>query len=273
MTLDPDGCTYWYVNEYYAASGLDHHTRIGSFRFPGCGTQPVPTPTGDVNPPTLTKAPAITIRSNSSLGTTSVPLRVSWSATDTSGVASYDLQESVNGGAWTDVSLPSPTATSLKVSRDPGNTYRFRVRATDTVGNQSLYLGGAPMTLNVAQETSAEISYSAGWTQQNNANAYGGALKFATVSTATATFTFTGKSVAWVAPRASNRGMAQVFVDGALETTVDLFSSTLQPRRTVFIKSFSSTALHTIQIRVTGTKNALSSDFRVDVDAFAVLSN
>jgi hypothetical protein len=36
MTLDPDGCTFWYSNEYYAASGLDFHTRIGSFRFPSC---------------------------------------------------------------------------------------------------------------------------------------------------------------------------------------------------------------------------------------------
>jgi uncharacterized repeat protein (TIGR01451 family) len=36
MTLDPDGCTFWYTNEYYAADGLDDHTRIGAFSFPGC---------------------------------------------------------------------------------------------------------------------------------------------------------------------------------------------------------------------------------------------
>ncbi len=38
MSLDPDGCTFWETNEYYAVDGLDHHTRIGSFRFPGCTT-------------------------------------------------------------------------------------------------------------------------------------------------------------------------------------------------------------------------------------------
>jgi hypothetical protein len=38
MSLDPDGCTFWETNEYYAVTGLDHHTRIGSFRFPGCTT-------------------------------------------------------------------------------------------------------------------------------------------------------------------------------------------------------------------------------------------
>ena len=34
MTLDPDGCTFWYTNEYYVTNGFDDHTRIGSFRFP-----------------------------------------------------------------------------------------------------------------------------------------------------------------------------------------------------------------------------------------------
>src|SRR5262249_22782329 len=36
MTIDPDGCTFWYTNMYYQVDGLDHHTRIGSFAFPGC---------------------------------------------------------------------------------------------------------------------------------------------------------------------------------------------------------------------------------------------
>jgi hypothetical protein len=36
MTVDPDGCTFWYTNEYYAASGLNWQTRIGAFKFPSC---------------------------------------------------------------------------------------------------------------------------------------------------------------------------------------------------------------------------------------------
>jgi len=36
MTLDPDGCTFWYTNMYYPVDGLNHHTRIGSFTFPQC---------------------------------------------------------------------------------------------------------------------------------------------------------------------------------------------------------------------------------------------
>ena len=41
MSLDPDGCTFWFTSQYYKVDGLDHQTRIGSFAFPGC------TPVGD----------------------------------------------------------------------------------------------------------------------------------------------------------------------------------------------------------------------------------
>jgi hypothetical protein len=43
MSIDPDGCTFWYTNEYYDAhpttlSGDNWLTRIGSFRLPGCSS-------------------------------------------------------------------------------------------------------------------------------------------------------------------------------------------------------------------------------------------
>ncbi len=37
MTVDPvDDCTFWYTNEYYAATGNNWQTRISSFKFPSC---------------------------------------------------------------------------------------------------------------------------------------------------------------------------------------------------------------------------------------------
>jgi len=42
LTVDPvDACSFWLTQEYYPASSPDGwHTRIGSFRFPTCGTVP-----------------------------------------------------------------------------------------------------------------------------------------------------------------------------------------------------------------------------------------
>ena len=49
MSVDPvDDCTFWYTTEYLTATGVfNWHTRIASFRFPGCSTIAVmlsPTP-------------------------------------------------------------------------------------------------------------------------------------------------------------------------------------------------------------------------------------
>jgi len=38
MTLDPDGCTFWYTNMYYQDDGINYQTRIGSFTLPQCLT-------------------------------------------------------------------------------------------------------------------------------------------------------------------------------------------------------------------------------------------
>jgi hypothetical protein len=40
MTVDPDGCTFWYTTEYYAQTGLNWQTRIGSFRYPSPSCNP-----------------------------------------------------------------------------------------------------------------------------------------------------------------------------------------------------------------------------------------
>ena len=38
MALDPNGCDFWETGEYFATTGLNHQTRIGAFRLPGCTT-------------------------------------------------------------------------------------------------------------------------------------------------------------------------------------------------------------------------------------------
>jgi S-layer homology domain len=63
MSIDPvDDCTFWYTNEYYTTTGnAPWQTRIGSFKFPGCGaTTPTPTVTGTPPTATATASPTAT---------------------------------------------------------------------------------------------------------------------------------------------------------------------------------------------------------------------
>jgi len=220
-----------------------------------------------------TRAPAQTLITNSTLGTSttsaSVPTRISWSATDSEGeVTRYQLQQSTNGGAYQNVSLPSATTTTITRSLTPASSYRYRVRATDDNGNTSFFKYGPRFTVAAHQETSSAIAYSGTWTRQALSGSYGGAVKYATATGATARLTFTGRNVAWVAPKSKARGKAEVYLDGRKVATVDLYSATTLSRRVIYsANGLNPSVNHTLQIRVLGT----SGRPRVDVDAFAVL--
>jgi hypothetical protein len=69
MSVDPvDDCTFWYTQEYYATTGsFNWRTRVGNFKFPGCGgAPPTATPTSALTatstpvPPTATPTAALT---------------------------------------------------------------------------------------------------------------------------------------------------------------------------------------------------------------------
>jgi hypothetical protein len=218
----------------------------------------------DTTPPAITSAPAPTFK-QTQLGTTAVPINISWAGTDaTSGINHYDLQESVDGGAFSLVA--SQPGTSITENLNPGHSYQFEVRATDNAGNVSGYTTGATFTLTAYQETSTSIKYSTGWTKQAVSGAYGGFVKFATKAGKTATFSFTGSQVAWVSTIAANRGSATVSLDGGAATTVSTNGTTTQPRTVVYIKTMTSGA-HTLLVKVLGT----AGHPRVDVDAFLVI--
>jgi hypothetical protein len=217
--------------------------------------------------------PARSFVQNSRLDTSTIPVQLTWSATDSGGVAAYQLQQSTNGGAYQNVSLPSATATIITRSLTPGNTYQFQVRAQDQAGNWSSWKPGASFQVNAYQESASAISYAGLWSTQTLAGAYGGAQKYAKgAGTEKATFAFTGSEVSWVAPTSSNRGKADVYLDGTRVATVDLYSSSGQTRKVVFTRAgLDPSVSHTLEVRVLGTKNAASKGKRVDVDAFVVL--
>jgi hypothetical protein len=257
MSVDPvDDCTFWYTNEYYGANGGNWQTRIGAFRYPSCVDEAPPA----VAPP----LPRLFSPTRMASGST-IPVRAKWSASDLSGVASYELQRQVNGGAWSAVSLPSATSTSVTKSLSFGSAYRDRLRATDGLGNTSDWVYGPSFTPAMAQESSGAITYSGSWTTAATSGASGGSLASATGAGASATYSFSGSSVAWIAFRGPDRGSAMVYVDGDLKTTIDLSAASVVTRRVAYAFTWSENGAHTIQVVAVG-------DGRIDVDGFARLT-
>lgn len=201
--------------------------------------------------------------------TSRVPVRVSWSGTDDgSGVARYELQMRTDSGGYTAVKLASATSTTATPQLAPGHTYRFRARAVDRAGNWSGWAEGASFRLSAIQETSTAVRYTGTWRNEAISSAYGGTRKYATAAGATARTTFSGRQVAWVANRSTDRGQARVYLDGVLIKTIDLYAPSAQARQVVFTRSWAQAGTHTIEIRVVGT----SGRPRTDVDAFVVIN-
>jgi hypothetical protein len=230
-------------------------------------------PTNSDTTAPVVQPPQQAFPTGATLGTSTIPTKLTWSATDEGGsIASYQLQRSTNGGSFTNVSLASATSTTKTLQLSPGSTYQFRVRATDSAGNSSDWATGPAFLVDAQQENSDAIVQTGSWTQQALTSAYGGGVEYAKAKGSAAQFTFTGHDVAWVTTKAPDRGKATVSVDGVVVKTVDLYASTAQFKKMVFSQSnLDPTVSHTIAVQVLGTKNSASSDTRVDIDAFVVL--
>ena len=221
----------------------------------------------DQTPP-IAAAPAEGLATGATLDATLIPVRLAWSARDElSGIRGYELQQSVDAGPWSRVSLSSPLANATTRRLQPGRVYGFRVRAVDRAGNTSAWAAGPTFGVSIDQETSRATAYRGTWTRQRSPAASGASVNYARAAGAAARFTFTGSTVAWVASTGRSRGRADVYVDGVYAGRTDLRSATAASRRIVFARSWPGSAAHSLEIRVAGTP----SRPRVDVDAFAVL--
>src|SRR5262249_38010786 len=99
--------------------------------------------------------------------------------------------------------------------------------------------------------------------------AYRHTLTYTNIPDASICFTFTGNSITYLYTRASNRGIAEVWIDDRLKDRVDLYAPDTQWKsRTTY--SALGPGAHTIRIRVTGQRSRKSSDCFVDLDAIIV---
>ena len=213
----------------------------------------------------VARAPTHALVAATGLGSSTIPIRVSWAAaTDQGrGVAGYELERYL-GAAWMTVPLAKAASTSVTVGLAPGRVHRFRVRAVDRAGNTSAWATAGAFRLGAVQETSTSVLRKGRWTARLSPSFSGGRAISAQVAGATVRITFTGQQVAWVSAVGPSRGQARVYVDGAYVRTVDLRSASSAARRIVDVESWTSPGRHTLEIRVVGT----SGRPRVDVDAF-----
>lgn len=209
--------------------------------------------------PTMT-APAFSLYGNTTLGTTTVRVKNAWSACDADGLTRYTLQRQLSGGTWTTVSLSTALTTTINQSLTKSKTYRYRVRATDKTGLVAAYAYGPSFQARVSDQTSSLVTYTGSWTTGSWTSYFGGSVKYSSSAGASATYSFTSSSVAWIGVKGPTRGSAQVWVDGVLKATINMNSSTTTARAQLYATNWATVGAHTLKIVVVSG--------RVDIDAF-----
>ncbi len=219
-------------------------------------------------------APTIGFRRGASASVASVPATVAWSVVDrTTAVAAVDVLGERDGvilepgGGTLRPSVVEPQASAVPVTMSAAGAWRFGIRATDVVGNVSAPRWTALARVLARDDPSTAIHWTGTWLRAATSRAWGGSTRHASRAGATAWLSFTGRSVALVAPRGPTRGSARVYVDGIYAGTVSTWAATSASRQLVFARTWPTAGTHRIEVRVAGT----AGHPRVDVDAFLVL--
>ena len=121
-------------------------------------------------------------------------------------------------------------------------------------------------------DTDPALQYSGSWSHVANQSYTGGDYQntesFSNQAGDSLTVPFNGTAVRWIGPRTSNHGLADVYLDGTKQATVDASGS--QNQAVLFAKSGLADGPHTLKIVVDGTHSSGSTDNYVSVDAIDV---
>jgi hypothetical protein len=190
-------------------------------------------------------------------------VHMTWHGQDAGGaIVRYQLQQQVTPNPWRTVKLRAPASESADVLLDLKTDYGLRVRAVDDSGNVGDW-STIWQRLGLRESDSPSIRYSSpGWTTARHATASGGSLRTSTTVGASASLTFYGTAVAWVAPVGPTKGSATILIDGH-PGAVSLYAPSLGTQRIVFASGPLAQATHSLTISVAGG--------RVDIDAILIL--
>src|SRR5262249_34994489 len=108
------------------------------------------------------------------------------------------------------------------------------------------------------------------WFTNTTAPSSGGSAVLSTDTNARATVTFSGTSVKWIGYRDEWSGIARVYIDGTLVSTVDTYATPAQGQAVIYSTSGLAPGTHALAVEVAGSHGAASGGNWVWVDAFDI---
>jgi hypothetical protein len=121
------------------------------------------------------------------------------------------------------------------------------------------------------QQNALGLTYSGTWLKWWTWSASGGSFTYANSAGSAVDVEFEGTYLAWYAKTGPQYGRAQVSLDRGAPFYVDLYSAVSTYKRCVYNTGTLEAGTHTLSITWGGVKNARSTGYLIDVDAFDLL--
>jgi len=142
------------------------------------------------------------------------------------------------------------------------------------IENGSGIPGGVSAQPGHIEQNDPSITYSGNWYLNSNPIMSGGSAVLATDTNSSATVSFSGTGITWIGYQDQWSGIANVYVDGTLQTPpVDTYASPQKAQSSVYSITGLSQGAHTLMIVVTSTHDAASAGSWVWIDAFNVMGS
>jgi hypothetical protein len=133
-----------------------------------------------------------------------------------------------------------------------------------------LFPAAAQVGPGIYDDRSSVVVYSGTWGQNTNSGDYDGTHSYSNTTGSTASLTFTGTQVSYVYSLNSNRGYAQISIDGSVVTAqLDAYSATWISQKLATYSGLSN-GTHTITVAYTGKSDSQATANYVTLDAFIV---
>jgi len=213
--------------------------------------------------------PTTSLVANVKMATGSTVVQVGWPAASdpTSPIGGYEVEVQPDGGAWGGTVAVPASQRSARFSLAFDAVYLFRVRAVDTAGNWSPWVEAAGTSrVHAYDDRSTHVAHKGSWTRATITSAYRATLTGARQTGAKISLTFSGHSVAVVAPKSAHLGRAKLWIDGVFIGTLNMKATSSENRQVVFARYFGAGGSHKITLQMLGT----GSHPLVRLDAFVV---
>ncbi|WP_420096246.1 right-handed parallel beta-helix repeat-containing protein [Brevibacterium sediminis] len=199
-------------------------------------------------------------------------VRLTWDPV--TGSSEYNVYRAPAGGTSQRIaSVSSGTTRYDDLDATPATLLEYSLRA---VVNGQESSSSEPVSVASAagpgtyENNHEAVRYGGTWTETSSTNDSGGSYHTSNSPSATASFTFVGRSVVWTSRKTGASGINDVYIDGEKVASVDRYNPTGQYQVDVFRATDLAEGVHTITVMGTGRKNAQANGSSTIVDTFRV---